>query len=80
MLSRPPLLHSQLAQLAPLGLVSVYDLALIKNLCERITTEQDPKKVNGLLNLLRVVIRENSEDAWLRLGFAKKKLLTDPPR
>ena len=58
----------------------MYDLTLIKNLCKRITTEQDPRKVKGLLNLLRVVIRENNEDARLRLGFAKMKLLTDPPR
>jgi hypothetical protein len=58
----------------------MYDLALIKNLCQRITTEQDPRKVKGLLNLLRVVIRENGEGARLRLGLAKMKLLADPPR
>jgi hypothetical protein len=58
----------------------MYDLALIKNLCQRITTEQHPRKVKGLLNLLRVVIRENGEGARLRLGLAKMKLLADPPR
>lgn len=63
-----------------LGLVFVYDLTVIKNLCQRISTEQDHRKVQGLLNLLRVVICENSEDARLRLGFAKKKLLPDPAR
>lgn len=43
------------------GLVSVYDLALVKNLCQLITTEQNPTKLKGLLNLLRAAIRQNGE-------------------
>jgi hypothetical protein len=56
----------------------LFDLAHVKKLCQRITTEQDPRKVKGLLNLLRVVLRENNEDARFRLGFARTKLLADP--
>jgi len=55
----------------------LYNLGLVKNLCQRITTEQDPRKIKGLLNLLRVAIRENNEGARLRLGFAKTKLLAE---
>ena len=58
----------------------MYDLELVENLSQRITTEKDRRKVKGLLNLLRLVIRENNEDARLPLGFAKTKLLADPPR
>jgi hypothetical protein len=58
----------------------MYDLALVKNLCQRITTEQDARKVQGLLNLLRAAIRENNADARLGLGFAKTKLIADPSR
>ena len=60
--------------------IAMYDLALVRNLCQRITAEQDARKVQGLVNLLRAAIRENNEDARLGLGFAKTKLLAGPSR
>jgi hypothetical protein len=51
----------------------MYDVRLVRSLCETIAIEQNNEKAQELLDLLRAVMRENDEEIGLRLEFLKKK-------
>jgi hypothetical protein len=53
--------------------VSVYDMKLVRKLCERVCVEQDTGKIQDLLGLLVAVMRENDEEVWLRMTFLETK-------
>jgi hypothetical protein len=51
----------------------VYDVGVVRNLCEWIATERDERKTRDLLALLRAIMKENDEEIELCLAFIKKK-------
>jgi hypothetical protein len=51
----------------------VYDIGLVRKLCECIATERDEEKARDLLDLLHAITKENDEEIALRLAFLKKK-------
>jgi len=51
----------------------VYDMKLVRKLCERVCVEQDTEKIQDLLGLLVAVMRENDEEVWLRMTFLETK-------
>jgi hypothetical protein len=55
------------------GWCAVYDIKLVRALCETIAIEQDNEKTKDMLDLLRSVMRGNDEEMTLRLDFLKKK-------
>jgi hypothetical protein len=53
--------------------VAVYDVRLVRSLCETIAIEQNHQKAQDLLDRLRAAMRENDEEIALCLEFLKKK-------
>lgn len=51
----------------------MYDVNLVRVLCEKIAGERDSFKSQDLCALLHAVIQENDEEIALRLKFLKKK-------
>jgi hypothetical protein len=50
----------------------VYNLALVRQLCQDIAEEKDPQKLSELADLLQAVIKEDQEEIRLRIGFLAK--------
>jgi hypothetical protein len=51
----------------------VFDVNLVRSLCQEISQEQDLDKVEGLLSLLQAVIRDDQEEMKLRIQYLAKK-------
>jgi hypothetical protein len=51
----------------------MYDVNFVRNLCRDITQEQDPERVDDLLNLLHAVINDDQEEVRLRMTFLARK-------
>lgn len=51
----------------------MYDVNLIRILCDRIAVEPDTLRTQALCELLRAVIPENDEEIGVRLRFLKNK-------
>jgi hypothetical protein len=52
---------------------SVFDVQLVRTLCQEITEEQDPPRVEELLHLLQAVIKDDQEEVRLRMSFLTRK-------
>jgi hypothetical protein len=50
----------------------VYNVHLVRQLCQDISKEKDPHKLADLADLLQAVIKEDQEEIRLRLGFLAK--------
>ena len=51
----------------------VFDVQLVRTLCQEITEEKDPPRVEELLHLLQAVIRDDQEEVRLRMSFLTRK-------
>jgi hypothetical protein len=51
----------------------VYNIALVRQLYQEITAEDDPQKSSELLALMQAVIREDVEDIRIRMAFLAKQ-------
>jgi uncharacterized membrane protein YvbJ len=51
----------------------MFDVNLVRNLCREIVDEDDPDKVEELLSLLQVVIKDDQEEVKLRLNYLTRK-------
>jgi len=51
----------------------MFDVNLVRNLCREIVDEDDPGKVEELLSLLQVVIKDDQEEVKLRLNYLTRK-------
>ena len=50
----------------------VYNVALVRQLCQDIAEEKDPQRVSELADLLQAVIKEDQEEIRLRISFLAK--------
>jgi hypothetical protein len=51
----------------------VFDVQLVRTLCQEITEGQDPPRVEELLHLLQAVIKDDQEEVRLRMSFLTRK-------
>jgi hypothetical protein len=51
----------------------VFDIQLVRTLCQEITEEKDPPRVEELLRLLQAVIKDDQEEVRLRMSFLTRK-------
>jgi hypothetical protein len=51
----------------------VFDIQLVRTLCQEITEEKDPPRVEELLHLLQAVIKDDQEEVRLRMSFLTRK-------
>jgi hypothetical protein len=51
----------------------VFDIQLVRTLCQDITEEKDPPRVEELLRLLQAVIKDDQEEVRLRMSFLARK-------
>jgi hypothetical protein len=51
----------------------VFDVQLVRTLCQEITEERDPPRVKELLHLLQAVIKDDQEEVRLRMSFLARK-------
>jgi hypothetical protein len=51
----------------------VFDVQLVRTLCQEITEEEDPPRVEELLHLLQAVIKDDQEEVRLRMSFLTRK-------
>src|SRR6267154_6061133 len=51
----------------------VFDIQLVRTLCQDITEEKDPPRVEELLRLLQAVIKDDQEEVRLRMSFLTRK-------
>jgi hypothetical protein len=51
----------------------VFDIHLVRTLCQDITEEKDPPRVEELLRLLQAVIKDDQEEVRLRMSFLTRK-------
>ena len=51
----------------------MFDVQLVRTLCQEITEEQDPRRVEELLQLLQAVIKDDQEEVRLRMSFLNRK-------
>ena len=51
----------------------MFDVQLVRTLCEEITEEKDPPRVEELLHLLQAVIKDDQEEVRLRMSFLTRK-------
>jgi hypothetical protein len=52
---------------------SCFDIQLVRTLCQEITVEKDPPRVEELLHLLQAVIKDDQEEVRLRMSFLTRK-------
>ena len=50
----------------------MYNIALVRQLCQDIADEKDPKRLSELAELLQAVIKEDHEEVRLRISFLAK--------
>jgi len=50
----------------------VYNIALVRQLCQDIAEEKDPQRLSELATLLQAVIKEDHEEIRLRIAFLAK--------
>lgn len=50
----------------------VYNIDLVRRLCQDISDEKDPHRLADLASLLQAVIKEDQEEIRLRIGFLAK--------
>ena len=50
----------------------MYNIALVRQLCQDIAAEKDPEKLADLAALLQAVIKEDQEEVRLRIAFLAK--------
>jgi len=53
--------------------IRVYNIDLVRQLCADITAEKDPQKAQDLLSLLQAVLKEDHEEARIRMVFLAKQ-------
>jgi hypothetical protein len=51
----------------------VYDVEMIRSLCAEAANEQDPERIEELIGLLKVILRENVEEIKLRASYLAKR-------
>ena len=51
----------------------MFDVQLVRTLCQEITEEKDPPRVKELLHLLQAVIKDDQEEVRLRMSFLTRK-------
>ena len=51
----------------------MFDIHLVRTLCQEITEEKDPPRVDELLHLLQAVIKDDQEEVRLRTSFLTRK-------
>lgn len=51
----------------------MFDVQLVRTLCQEITEERDPPRVKELLHLLQAVIKDDQEEVRLRMSFLARK-------
>jgi hypothetical protein len=51
----------------------VYNVDLVRQLCQDVSNEGDPDKAQDLLALLRAIIRDDQEEIRVRMAFLAKK-------
>jgi hypothetical protein len=51
----------------------VYDLRLVHQLCDRITTETEPRRIKAICDVLRSVMRVNDAELALRLKLLQRR-------
>ena len=47
----------------------MFDVRLVRTLCQEVTEEKDPPRVEELLHLLQAVIKDDQEEVRLRMSF-----------
>ena len=50
----------------------MYNIALVRQLCQDIAEEKDPQRLSELATLLQAVIKDDQEEIRLRIGFLAK--------
>ena len=59
----------------------MYDLDMVRRLCEQAANERDPEEAEELLALLQAVLRDDVEEIKLRMSYLTKHYagaFTDP--
>lgn len=51
----------------------MYDVGLVRSLCQEIADENDPEKAEELTALLRAVVKDDQEEVRTRMAFLAKK-------
>jgi hypothetical protein len=51
----------------------VYNIAVVRQLCADIATQEDPVKAEELIDLLHAVVQEDQEEIRIRMAFLAKK-------
>ena len=51
----------------------MFDIQLVRTLCQEITEAKDPPRVEELLHLLQAVIKDDQEEVRLRMSFLTRK-------
>ena len=51
----------------------MFDVQLVRTLCQEVTEEKDPPRVEELLHLLQAVIKDDQEEVRLRMSFLTRE-------
>jgi hypothetical protein len=58
----------------------LYNIELVRTLCQKITAEKDEARARDLMSLLKAVIEEDHEEIRVRMAFLNKQYLTESPQ